>query len=37
MLTAIEIETELGWASGEQERTPRHSEFLAKAAAQLEA
>jgi hypothetical protein len=37
MLTAIEIETELGWASGEQERTPRHSELLAKAAAQLDA
>jgi hypothetical protein len=35
MLTAIEIETELGWASGEQERTPRHSE--SQAVAQLQA
>jgi hypothetical protein len=33
MLTAIEIEAELGWASPEQ--TPRHSDLLVKALASL--
>jgi hypothetical protein len=37
MLTAMEIEAELGGASGEQERTPRHGELLAKAVAELQA
>jgi hypothetical protein len=37
MLTAIEIEAELGWASGEQQRTPSHSELLAKAVGHLQA
>jgi hypothetical protein len=35
MLTVIEIEAEPGWASGEPERTPGHSELLAKAVAEL--
>jgi hypothetical protein len=37
MLTAIEIETELGLASPEQEQTPRHTELLVKALADLQA
>ena len=36
MLTAIEIEAELGWASPENEHTPRHSDLLVKALAQLQ-
>jgi hypothetical protein len=36
MLTAIEIETELGSASSEQEHTPRRSDLLVKAIAELQ-
>jgi hypothetical protein len=36
MLTTIEIEAELGSASSEQEHTPRHSDLLVKALAQLQ-
>jgi hypothetical protein len=36
MLTAIEIETELGSGSTEQERTPRHTDLLVKAIAELQ-
>src|SRR5215469_16385630 len=36
MLTAIEIEAELGWESPEKEHTPRHSDLLVKALAQLQ-
>jgi hypothetical protein len=36
MLTTIEIEAELGSASSEQEHTPRHSDLLIKALAQLQ-
>jgi hypothetical protein len=37
MLTAIEIEAELGWGSSEQEHTPRHSDLPVKTLAQLQA
>jgi hypothetical protein len=37
MLTAIEIETELGWASPEQEHTPRRSDLLAEMLVKLQA
>jgi hypothetical protein len=37
MLTAIEIEAELGWKSREQKDTPRHPDLLAKTLAQLQA
>jgi hypothetical protein len=36
MITAIEIEAELGSASPEQEHTPRHSDLLVKALVQLQ-
>src|ERR1051325_12110437 len=37
MLTAIEIEAELGWRSSpEQEHTPRHPDLLAKTLAKLQ-
>ena len=36
MLTAIEIEAELGSASPQHEHTPRHSELLVKALVQLQ-
>lgn len=37
MLTAIEIEAELGLASPGQEPTPRHTDLLVKALVQLQA
>jgi hypothetical protein len=37
MLTAIEIEAELGWKSPEQKHTPRHPDLLVKTLAQLQA
>jgi len=37
MLTAIEIEAELGWASPDHEHTPRHADLLIKALEQLQA
>jgi hypothetical protein len=36
MLTAIEIEAELGWRSPEQEHTPRHPDLLVKTLAALQ-
>jgi len=37
MLTAIEIEAELGWASPDHEHTPRHPDLLIKTLEQLRA
>ena|SRR5947209_18533132 len=37
MLTAIEIEAELGWGPSEQEHTPRHSDLLVKTLGKLQA
>ncbi len=37
MLTAIEIEAELGWRAPQQAPTPRHPDLLARALAKLQA
>ena len=37
MLTAIEIEAELGWREPQQAPTPRHPDVLAKTLAKLQA